>query len=96
MKKIFSNITALLLLTGFVQAQETVYPAKENKGSFVITGGTVHIGNGQVLENATIEVTNGKITKVGPAGSSAKADATYDAKGKHVYPGLILLQPILV
>jgi imidazolonepropionase-like amidohydrolase len=90
MKKIFSNITALLLLTGFVQAQETVYPAKENKGSFVITGGTVHIGNGQVLENATIEVTNGKITKVGPAGSSAKGDATYDAKGKHVYPGLIL------
>lgn len=87
MKKIFSNITALLLLTGFVQAQETVYPAKENKGSFVISGGTVHIGNGQVLENATIEVTNGKITKVGPAGSG-KAD--YDAKGKHVYPGLIL------
>jgi hypothetical protein len=67
MKKIFSNITALLLLTGFVQAQETVYPAKENKGTFVITGGTVHVGNGQVLENATIEVTNGKITKVGPA-----------------------------
>jgi imidazolonepropionase-like amidohydrolase len=87
MKKIFSNITALLLLTGFVQAQETVYPAKENKGTFVISGGTVHIGNGQVLENATIEVTNGKITKVGPGGSG-KAD--YDAKGKHVYPGLIL------
>lgn len=90
MKKIFSNITALLLLIGFVQAQETVYPVKENKGTFVISGGTVHIGNGQVLENATIEVTNGKITKVGPGGSSTKADATYDAKGKHVYPGLIL------
>ncbi len=90
MKKIFSNIAALLLLTGFVKAQETVYPAKEQRGTFVISGGTVHLGNGQVLENANIEVTNGKIVKVGPGGSSVKADQTYDAKGKHVYPGLIL------
>ncbi|MES2331710.1 MAG: amidohydrolase family protein [Bacteroidota bacterium] len=87
MKKIFSNIAALLLMTGLAQAQETVYPVKENKGTFVISGGTVHVGNGQVLENATIEVTNGKITKVS-TGGSGKAD--YDAKGKHVYPGLIL------
>jgi imidazolonepropionase-like amidohydrolase len=90
MKKIFSNITALLLLTGFVQAQETVYPVAQNRGTFVITGGTVHIGNGQVIENGTVEVVNGKITKVGTGGSTVKADATYDAKGKHVYPGLIL------
>jgi imidazolonepropionase-like amidohydrolase len=90
MKKIFSNIAALLLLTGFVKAQETVYPVKEQRGTFVISGGTVHLGNGQVLENANIEVTNGKIVKVGPGGSSVKADQTYDAKGKHVYPGLIL------
>ncbi|MEO7530121.1 MAG: amidohydrolase family protein [Sediminibacterium sp.] len=90
MKKIFSNITALLLLTGFVQAQETVYPAKENRGTFVITGGTVHIGNGQVIENGTVEVKNGKIIKVGTGGATLQADATYDAKGKHVYPGLIL------
>jgi imidazolonepropionase-like amidohydrolase len=90
MKKIFSNIMVFLLLTGFVRAQETVYPAKENRGTFVISGGTVHIGNGQVLQNATIEVQNGKIVKVGTGGSSVKADITYDAKGKHVYPGLIL------
>jgi imidazolonepropionase-like amidohydrolase len=90
MKKIFSNIAALLLLTGFVQAQETVYPVKEHRGTFVISGGTVHLGNGQVLENTNIQVTNGKIVMVGPGGSTVKADQTYDAKGKHVYPGLIL------
>lgn len=90
MKKIFSNISALLLMAGVAQAQETVYPAAQNRGSFVITGGTVHIGNGQVIENGTVEVVNGKITKVGTGGATVKADATYDAKGKHVYPGLIL------
>ncbi len=90
MKKIFSNIAALLLLTGFVHAQETVYPVKEHKGTFVISGGTVHLGNGQVLENTNIQVTNGKIVMIGQGGSTVKADQTFDAKGKHVYPGLIL------
>lgn len=90
MKKIFSNIAALLLLTGFVRAQETVYPAKESKGRLYITNGTVHTGNGQVLENATIEINDGKIVKIGPGGSAPSGDRVIDAKGKQVYPGLIL------
>jgi imidazolonepropionase-like amidohydrolase len=89
MKKIFSNIAALLLLTGFVQAQETVYPAKDYKGRLFITNGTVHVGNGQVLENATIEVNDGKIVRVG-TGITPSGDKVVDAKGKQVYPGLIL------
>jgi hypothetical protein len=90
MKKIFSNIAALLLLTGFVQAQETVYPAKDFKGRLYIINGTVHVGNGQVLENATIEVNDGKIVKTGTGGSTPSGDKVFDAKGKQVYPGLIL------
>ncbi|MDE3253223.1 MAG: amidohydrolase family protein [Bacteroidota bacterium] len=91
MKKIFSNIAALFLLLGFAKAQETVYPAKENKGRFFITNGTVHVGNGQVLENATIEVSNGKIVKIGQeTPASLLGQSVYDAKGKQVYPGLIL------
>lgn len=89
MKKIFSNIAALLLLTGFVKAQETVYPAKDYKGRLFITNGTVHVGNGQVLENATIEVNDGKIVRVG-TGITPSGDKVVDAKGKQVYPGLIL------
>jgi imidazolonepropionase-like amidohydrolase len=43
------------------------------------------------LENATIEVNNGKIVKIG-SGIATPADdvKVFDAKGKHVYPGLIL------
>ena len=91
MKKIISNITALLLLTGFAKAQETVYPAKEYKGRFYITNGTVHTGTGQVLENTTIEVNNGKITKMAAGLAVPQGDSkVFDATGKHVYPGLIL------
>jgi imidazolonepropionase-like amidohydrolase len=89
MKKIFSTLSILLLVAGVTRAQETVYPAKENKGKFYITGGTVHVGNGTVIENATIEVNNGKIVSVGSAAAPSGATVV-DAKGKQVYPGLIL------
>ncbi|HLK28251.1 MAG TPA: amidohydrolase family protein [Puia sp.] len=89
MKKYFL-ITAFSL-AGFASfAQDDVYPTKDYKGKLFITNGTVHVGNGQVIENATIEVNNGKIVQVS-ANISASSDAkVVDAKGKQVYPGLIL------
>jgi imidazolonepropionase-like amidohydrolase len=73
------------------RAQDDVLPAKPYLGHLFITGGTIHVGNGQVIENGTIEVNNGKIVKVGadvtPGGGDAKV---VDAKGKQIYPGLIL------
>jgi imidazolonepropionase-like amidohydrolase len=72
-------------------AQDDVYPTKEYKGKLFITNGTVHVGNGQVIENATIEVNNGKIVQVGQNIAVSPGDAkVVDAKGKQVYPGLIL------
>jgi imidazolonepropionase-like amidohydrolase len=91
MKKISSTIFTLLLAAGFIQAQETVYPAKDYKGRLFITNGTVHIGNGTVLENATVEVNNGKIVNVATNISAPGGNAVViNAKGQHVYPGLIL------
>ena len=91
MKKIFCTLSTLLLIAGLVKAQEVVYPAKENKGRIYITGGTVHVGNGTVIENATIEINGGKITNVGTNISSTGNEGTViSAKGKQVYPGLIL------
>jgi imidazolonepropionase-like amidohydrolase len=90
MQKLFFSIGILLsALTAL--AQDDVYPAKPYAGRLFITGGTVHVGNGQVIENATIEVNNGKIVQVAqniavPAGDVKVVDAT----GKQVYPGLIL------
>ena len=90
MKKIFLCVSVFLLLADFLKAQETVYPTKEFKSKFYIVNGTVHVGNGTVIENATVEVNNGKIVRVGSNITTAKDDKVFDAKGKEVYPGLIL------
>lgn len=88
MKKIL-NIA--LALTAFVSAtaQETVYPAKAQEGALFIKNGTVHVGNGTVIENASVRMEGGKITAVGKDLSAGDAKVI-DASGKHVYPGLIL------
>jgi len=88
----FFVLAAFLLLSLVASAQDDVYPAAAYKGKLYITGGTIHIGNGQVIEGGTIAVDNGKIVQVGqnisvPSGGDVKV---IDAKGRQVYPGLIL------
>ena len=91
MKKLVYTLTALIAMSGFTKAQESVYPSQENKGLLFITNGTVHVGNGTVLENATIKINKGKIVEVGTNIAIPSNDAqVINAKGKQVYPGLIL------
>ena len=90
MKKILFSILAGMAFTAVAHAQESVYPASKQTVPVIIMNGTVHVGNGQVLNNTSVEIRDGKITNIG-AGITASADAfKVDAKGKHVYPGLIL------
>lgn len=67
-------------------AQQT--PANKQSNAYTITGATAHIGNGTLLENATIIFENGKITAIS-SGSSVTKGEVIDATGKHVYPGFI-------
>lgn len=89
MKKIF-NIIVSILLVGVVKAQDDVYPTPPQQGVFFITNATIHIGNGQVINNGSIKINNGKIEQVGTNVSIASGDKVIDVKGKQVYPGLIL------
>jgi imidazolonepropionase-like amidohydrolase len=83
-------ILSLALFSITARAQETIYPVAKQQGLTAITHATVHIGNGTVLNDATVLFENGKITNLG-AGLAAPAGATVvDASGKQVYPGLIL------
>ncbi len=85
--------TIILCMCCFVPAvaQDDVYPAKPYAGLLFIRNGTIHVGNGQVIENGTIEVREGKIVRVGTNIAIPADDVkVFDAKGKHVYPGLIL------
>ncbi len=87
-------IKAVLALSLFAtttgRAQDDVYPAKPYKGKLFITGGTIHVGNGQVIEAGSIEVDNGKIVRIGTGLTPAGDAKVVDAKGKQIYPGLIL------
>jgi imidazolonepropionase-like amidohydrolase len=89
MQKILS-ILLFAFTAVVVTAQENVYPAQKQTQKIVIAGATVHVGNGEVIEGATVEITNGKITAVGKNTNSTSDAKIIDAKGKHVYPGLIL------
>ncbi len=90
MKNIYKLVTlALLLISSMTYAQQT--PASKQEASILITGATLHIGNGEVVQNGAVGFENGKITFVGTAtdATSKTYAKTVDATGKHVYPGFI-------
>lgn len=92
MKK-YKLIAGLLLgLTVGVQAQNPA-PAKPQTKPVVLTGATIHIGNGEVIQNGAIAFEKGIITQVGTAASvtSPTGAEIVDVKGKHIFPGLISL-----
>jgi imidazolonepropionase-like amidohydrolase len=91
------NTLKLFLITVlFVAAKlaaQTPYPAGPQQKPMLISGGTIHVGNGQVIENGAIAFDGGKLTYVGAA-SGAPADKSkydvIDAGGKQIYPGFII------
>ncbi|MBK9731655.1 MAG: amidohydrolase family protein [Chitinophagaceae bacterium] len=71
-------------------AAQRIAPVGAQTVPVVITGATIHVGNGQVIENGAIAFSAGKINYVGAASGAPVAGATIiDAKGKQVYPGFI-------
>jgi imidazolonepropionase-like amidohydrolase len=88
MKKIFFSMLSFAFV--IANAQSNVYPAPKQTQAIAITGATVHVGNGQVLTNATVIMVDGKITAVGNNVTIPAGAETISAQGKHVYPGLIL------
>jgi imidazolonepropionase-like amidohydrolase len=90
MKKTFLYTGLLSLVLSTATAQDDVYPAPKQNKRTAITNAVIHVGNGTVIENGTLVFDNGKITYSGAAAGAPSAETTVDAKGKHVYPGLIL------
>ena len=89
MKNIFTLIITLLFIKG--NAQETIYPAKPQTTTIALVNATIHIGNGEIIENGMIVFSKGKIVDVRATAPIADVK-TIDCKGKHIYPGLIAPQ----
>jgi imidazolonepropionase-like amidohydrolase len=71
-----------------VTAQDNTYPASPQKEAIALINATIHIGNGQVIQNGTILFNSGKITEVGTSVNTSGAKVI-DCSGKHIYPGII-------
>ena len=97
--KIFLLLTLSIINYQLSIAQEDVpTPAPKQSEKICLKGATVHVGNGQVIDNAYVIFENGKISEVFSA-TNLKTDATLgriiDVSGKHLYPGIISLNSML-
>ncbi len=73
-----------------LQAQDNVYPSGPQKGTVIIKNGNIYTAAGNVINNGFITIKNGKIAEVGASVPEEAGATIIDARGKNVYPGLIL------
>ena len=79
-----------MLGINLVNAQANISPAPAQSKPIIITGATIHVGNGTVINNGYIAFDKGKITAIGEGAPASTAGAdVIDATGKQVYPGFI-------
>lgn len=91
MKKIILSLGGLMLATVFAFGQANISPAKPQSKPILITGATIHAGNGQVIENGYIAFDKGKITAIGSGTApNASFSEVIQANGKQLYPGFIV------
>ncbi|WP_338869459.1 amidohydrolase family protein [Spirosoma sp. SC4-14] len=86
MKKILTSILTLGVLTSYAQNPA---PARPQERAIALTGATIHIGNGQVIQNGVVVFDKGVITAVGDGSTPTAGAEVISVSGKHVYPGLI-------
>jgi imidazolonepropionase-like amidohydrolase len=66
-------------------------PAPAQSKSILVTGGTVHVGDGRTIDEGAVGFSNGTIDYVGYAyGVRATYDTVINANGQHIYPGFIV------
>jgi len=92
-KEIIFIYSIALLLCNIASAQVLPVPADKQSGPIVLTGGTIHIGTGEIIENGVVTFSDGIITAIGKTGEvpTQKDARVIDVSGKHIYPGLILM-----
>ncbi len=92
MKKILTIAACLALGAGSVMAQET-FPRNgvydERSGLVALTNATIHTDYKTTLNNATLLIRGGKVEAVGTNVKVPAGAVVVDAKGKHIYPGLV-------
>ena len=90
MKKIFLLFSGLIISATLAFGQANISPARAQTKPVIITGATIHVGNGQVINSGYIAFDKGKITAIGEgAAPNINGADVVDGTGKQVYPGFI-------
>ena len=100
-KTLYPILTMILILSSLLEgldAQILPMVAKEHETPILLVGGTVHTGDGRVLEDTAVGFDKGTITFLGKASDLDANGIDYkiiDITGQQVYPGFILLNSII-
>lgn len=91
MRKIL--LTALLIAWSLVSFSQDNFPVngvKDNRtNAYAFVNATIHVDHLTTIENATLQIKNGIIQKVGSGISTPKGYTIVDLQGKHLYPSFI-------
>lgn len=102
--KNFNHITVgllsffIILIGNLGASAQNPTPAKPQSKSILINDVTVHDGTGDVFTNASVGLKDGKIVYLSYMRGNQDGlqwDTVIEAKGKHIYPGLIALNTFL-
>ncbi len=81
----------ILISCALLCAAQKPAPGAPQRRSVLVTGGTVHVGNGTTYLEGAVGFRDGRIDYVGYGyGVKLAYDTVIDVAGEHVYPGLIL------
>ncbi len=89
-----TNLSLLFVFLATLSFAQVPAPAPPQSQPILLLGGTAHLGTGEVIDNAAVAFSDGKLTAVGPASSVPDNERSsyqvIDVSGQHVYPGFIL------
>jgi imidazolonepropionase-like amidohydrolase len=84
------SLPILAILCSYSLSAQQPVPAPPQDRSILITGGTVHVGDGRVIDEGAVGFRDGRIDYVGYGyGVRNTYDTTINVRGQHVYPGFI-------
>ena len=89
-----TSLSLLFVFLATLAFAQVPAPAPPQSQPILLLGGIAHLGTGEVIDNAAVAFSDGKLTAVGPASSVPDNDRSsyqvIDVSGQHVYPGFIL------
>ncbi|SFR31455.1 Imidazolonepropionase [Robiginitalea myxolifaciens] len=83
-----------IFLSGMLAYGQEYYPKNdgvkaENDNYTALTGATLHIAPGEVIQNGTLLIRNGEVAQAGASVRIPANAVVFDLKGKHIYPSFI-------